>query len=95
MVDTVTKSDIAQEISDKTGISKLFAEDLVNEILEDIVLQTRTSGKLVIPQFGTFILQKKKERLGRNPKTKQEYKIPAREKIVFSPSPIFKKYINE
>jgi integration host factor subunit alpha len=94
MVDTFTKSDLAQEISCKTGIAKAFSEDIVSSILDHIIEIVETDGKLVIPQFGTFSLQKKKVRMGRNPKTKEEFEIPARTKIAFSPSPIFKEYIN-
>lgn len=94
MVNTFTKSDLAQEISLKTGLAKAFSEDIVTSILEYIIEIVESDGKLVIPQFGTFFLQSKKARIGRNPKTMEEFEIPARTKIAFSPSPIFKEYIN-
>lgn len=95
MVDTLTKAQIAENISLSTGLSKAYIEDLITNLLDNIIEIVEQDGKLVIPQFGTFSLQTKKARIGRNPKTMQEFTIPARTKIVFSPSPILKDFVNE
>ena len=54
-----------------------------------------SKNKLKIHGFGTFKIIIKKERPGRNPKTKQEYLINARKVITFIPSKEIKKRINE
>ena len=51
--------------------------------------------KLKIAKFGTFELRKKKQRIGRNPKTKESKIISARNVILFKPSKEFKKFINQ
>jgi len=42
-----------------------------------------------------FTVRKKKERIGRNPKTKEEKIIKERNVVLFKPSKEFKKYINK
>ena len=50
--------------------------------------------KVKIAKFGTFILRKKKERIGRNPKTKEQKIIRERNVVLFKPSKEIKLYIN-
>ena len=50
--------------------------------------------KVKIAKFGTFILRKKKQRLGRNPKTKETKIISERNVIIFKPSKYLKDKIN-
>ena len=51
--------------------------------------------KVKISKFGTFTLREKKQRIGRNPKTKEKKIISARNVILFKPSKEFKNYINK
>ena len=51
--------------------------------------------KIMIRNFGSLVLRKKKERMGRNPKTKEEYKISKRYAITFYPAKNLKQSINE
>ena len=53
-----------------------------------------TNKQVKIAKFGTFILRKKKQRIGRNPKTKEEKIISERFVILFKPSKELKKYVN-
>ena len=48
-----------------------------------------------IHNFGTFTLRKKKSRIGRNPKTKEEFIINDRNVISFKASKNILKYINQ
>ena len=47
-----------------------------------------------IHNFGTFTLRKKKSRIGRNPKTKEEFVIPKRLKFIFKASSKIKNKLN-
>ena len=60
--------------------------------LEKVLLDKK---KLMIRNFGRFVLHKKKERIGRNPKTKKEYKIAKRYAVTFYPAKNLKQSINE
>ena len=48
-----------------------------------------------ISSFGTFKVINKKERIGRNPKTKVEAKILSRKVVKFKPSLLLKEKINK
>ena len=82
----ITREDIAEYINDQFGLSKIDCNNLVNDILEEIIIGLNNEKIVKIHNFGTFKLRKKNERKGRNPKTKEEYKITARNVISFTPS---------
>ena len=77
------------------GFSKNISETLLEDIFQLILNNLIEHKKLKIAKFGTFELRKKKQRIGRNPKTKESKIISARNVILFKPSKEFKKYINQ
>ena len=77
------------------GFSKNISETLLEDIFELILNNLIEHKKLKIAKFGTFELRKKKQRIGRNPKTKESKIISARNVILFKPSKEFKKFINQ
>tara|TARA_A100001011_G_C13974959_1_gene700863 strand:- start:436 stop:732 length:297 start_codon:yes stop_codon:yes gene_type:complete len=91
----LTKKEIINSIYMQIGFSKKISETLLEDILELILKNIIQHKKVKISKFGTFILKRKKERLGRNPKTKEIKKISERNVILFKPSKEFKKYINQ
>ena len=48
-----------------------------------------------LSSFGSFVVRKKGERVGRNPKTGEEVPISPRRVMVFKPSNVLKQKINE
>ena len=76
----LTKIDIIKNLSKKTGFSILFSKKLVNDFLNIIIHQIKMN-ELNLKNIGSFKLIKKKERLGRNPKTKEEFIISARKSL--------------
>ena len=76
------------------GFSKKISETLLEDIFEIILKNIIKYQKVKIAKFGTFILRKKNQRIGRNPKTKETKIIPERNVILFKASREFKKYIN-
>ena len=81
----LTKLDISKTINTKIGISKKYADFLLNDIF--IVLKKAIKNDNInIKNFGTFRILNKTERMGRNPKNKILYKISARKSLVFNAS---------
>ena len=76
------------------GFSKKISETLLEDILQLILINIVEKNKVKIAKFGTFTLRQKKERIGRNPKTRESKVISERNVILFKPSKDFKKYIN-
>jgi integration host factor subunit alpha len=94
MAKSVTKLHISRMLHNKIGLSNADSLSLLNEMLEDMCEILEKEGILKISSFGTFRVCKKKERIGRNPKTLEEFVITERNVISFRPSMIFKKAIN-
>ena len=90
----LTKKDIINSIYMKLGFSKKVLDTILDDILYTIIENLKKNKKVKISNFGTFELRKKKEREGRNPKTKEKKFISARNVVLFKASKDFKKFIN-
>ena len=66
-------------------IFKKISENLLEDIFQILLKNIISEKKVKIAKFGTFELRKK-ERIGRNPKTKEEKIISERNVIIFKPS---------
>jgi DNA-binding protein HU-beta len=86
------KKDIVKNISSKA----LFSSKTSSLVLEAFLsfIKQNKSHKIKISKFGTYYLHKSPARIGRNPKTKEEFKIPASEKLVFKASNKIKSILN-
>ena len=59
-----------------------------------IVTNIKKEKKLKLSKFGTFSVREKKQRIGRNPKTKESKMISSRDVVLFKPSKEFKEFVN-
>ena len=89
---TITKKKLSRKISRKLDISSKDSSVLVNLFFK--TLADNHKRDISIGNFGTFSLKKTPQRLGRNPKTLEEFPIKARMKLKFKPSEEIKKIIN-
>ena len=85
MTYNLKKIDIIKDLSIKTGYSSNYSKKVINELV-DAILQNIKKGNLNLKNIGSFKIISKKERIGRNPKTKKEYVISQRKSISFKPS---------
>ena len=83
--DKVTRETIANQISIEFGIAYSTVYKKIDKILE-IWSKEMTHSDLSIKNIGSFKIKKKNERIGRNPKTKEEYIIESRRVISFKKS---------
>jgi len=88
--DKLTKKDIASNIYSNVGISYSESYDIVKDIVDVLINGIVEYKKFNITNFGTFKVNHKKERIGRNPRNKEEHTIIARNVISFSISRSFK-----
>ena len=86
MLKNLTRDNISDYINSEFGLSKLDCNQIVNEIIEIIITGLIDDKIVKIHNFGTFKLKQKNQRIGRNPKTKEEVIINARKVISFIPS---------
>ena len=91
----LTKKDLVNVVYMQLGFSKQISENLIEEFFSLISLNLKDQKKIKISKFGTFSLRGKKQRIGRNPKTREEKKISKRNVILFKASKEFKELINK
>ncbi|MBO7537134.1 MAG: integration host factor subunit alpha [Alphaproteobacteria bacterium] len=94
-VKTLTRSDIADAITAEFQVTKFEALEFIHEVLSEISEALVDGEDVKLTGFGTFKVHNKKERMGRNPKTKEPAIISARRTVSFRASPILKKKVNE
>ena len=89
------KSDGTVISSSGETITKSFAERYQTALTQFLNGEEVTNWPIVkLSSFGSFLLKRKKPRVGRNPKTKVEALISERNVIVFRPSMQLKNKIN-
>ena len=90
----LTRKDITNRLHSRLGISRNLLGNILDDFFESLVTELITKKKIKISSFGTFEVKNKKERIGRNPKNKIEFKISSRKIVKFKPSDKIKKKLN-
>ena len=90
----ITKKDLVEKISDRTGLTQVDTKIVVETFLEAVSRALRDGKNIEIRGFGRFKIKKKKARLARNPRTNVHIQVPAGFKPVFEASKDLKKRIN-
>jgi DNA-binding protein HU-beta len=81
MAKALTKSQIAASVAEKTGITKKTAAEVL-EFIADLAYKN-AKNSFTLPGLGKLVLVNRKARMGRNPATGQEIKIPAKKVVKF------------
>ena len=91
---TVTRSDLADSVFRRIGLSRLESAQLVEAVIEEIGDAILRGEHVKLSSFGTFQHRSKRERIGRNPKTGVEATITPRKVLVFKASHIMRARVN-
>lgn len=95
MGETITRAQLTEAVYQEVGLSRNESADLVESVLSEMS-DALVRGEMVkLSSFGSFQVRKKGQRIGRNPKTGDEVPILPRRVLVFRPSHVLKKRINE
>ncbi|MCF8037962.1 MAG: HU family DNA-binding protein [Desulfohalobiaceae bacterium] len=86
----MTKANLINKIADKTDLTKADSERALNACLESIQDILVKEGKLTLTGFGTFAVDQRQERKGRNPQTGAPITIPAAKVVKFRPGKVLK-----
>jgi integration host factor subunit alpha len=94
-LNATTRQSLADLVYKELGISKVEASNFIDDIFDLISFELEKKNKVKIANFGAFNIREKKQRIGRNPKTKEDKVISSRTVITFKPSKILKNKINK
>ena len=90
----VTKKDLSTILKKELGLSFDISDSLVDEFFLSIRSTLRSQKNIKLSGFGTFETFRTKERMGRNPKSMENFKIPSQNKVRFSPTSKAKYFLN-
>jgi integration host factor subunit alpha len=91
---TLTRADLSNSVYREIGLSLSESTQLVDTVLDEISAALSEGHSVKLSSFGTFKLRRKKERVGRNPKTGVEVPITPRTVLSFNASNILKQTVN-
>ena len=89
-----TRKNLTNKVHQNLGFSKNISSLIIDDFFASLTSELIKFKKIKISSFGTFEIVDKKERIGRNPKTRVETKIVARKVVKFAPSNVIKKKLN-
>lgn len=72
----MNKTDLVNNISAKSGLSKKDVEAVLNGFLGEVTDALACGDKVQLIGFGTFETRKRSGRVGRNPQSGEEINIP-------------------
>ena len=73
----MNKAELINAAAEKAGLSKKDTEAAVDAAIKAITEALAAGDKVQLVGFGSFEIRARAARIGRNPKTKEEIKIPA------------------
>ncbi|OGQ08347.1 MAG: DNA-binding protein [Deltaproteobacteria bacterium RBG_19FT_COMBO_46_12] len=74
----ITKNQIVTHFAEKFELSKKTASSIIDEMAMLTITETKKTGAFTFPGIGKLVLVKRKARMGRNPATGAQIKIPAK-----------------
>ena len=86
----MNKTELIAAIADKAGIAKKDADKALAAFIETVTDELKAGGKVQLVGFGTFEVKERAARVGINPQTKAQIKIPASKAPVFKAGNTFK-----
>jgi DNA-binding protein HU-beta len=91
---TVSTSQIIASVANKfTQLPKKITKEVIAEFLATVETEVMGGQKLRIDKIGIIQVKDRAARMGRNPQTGEEIKIPASKKIAFRPAKSLKEQV--
>ncbi len=90
----MNKTELIAAIAEKTAMTKKDVEKTIKAYEEVVTEELAMGGKIQSVGFGTFEVTERKEREGRNPKTKEKIMIPASKSVKFKVGKALKEAVN-
>ena len=91
---TLTKKHLSAILKKELKLSVDISDSLVDEIFHAMKATLRSQKNIKLSGFGSFEVFTTKERMGRNPKSMENFKIPSQNKVRFSPTSKAKYFLN-
>ncbi len=91
---TLTRACLIESLHQHIGLSRGEASNILESFFEEITESLAQEQEVKLSSFGKFLSLKKKDRVGRNPKTGEVVPITARNSISFRASDTLKQKVD-
>jgi len=91
----MNKEELVQEVAKKTKLSQKQVAEILSASIQTIEKTVSKGKKVTLVGFGTFEPRKRAARVGRNPQTGAELKIPAKVVPAFTAGKKFKELVGK
>jgi len=91
----MNKTDVIMAAAEKSGMTRKDTERVLNAALDTMAMALAKGEKVQLSGFGVFESKEREARVGRNPRTKEEIRIPATRTPVFKPSKVLKDMVGK
>ena len=82
----MTKNELIDAIASQSGLTKADSQKALNAVMESIAGELKRGGNVQLVGFGTFSVDERAAREGRNPATGEKMQIPAKKVAKWKPS---------
>ena len=92
---TITKKELIERIATENNLKVVHVKNVVQSFLDEIVNEIGKGNRLEFRNFGVFETKKRRARIGQNPKTLEQFPIPARRGVKFKMGLQMEQKLNE
>lgn len=82
---SLNKTTLVNAVAEAVEMSKVDTEKVIKATIDEISKELEKGGEVKLIGFGTFSVIQRAERMGKNPRTGEEIKIPAKKSPKFKP----------
>jgi DNA-binding protein HU-beta len=83
MAKGMTKSEVLTAVAEKVGKSRKEVSEMMEALVNLAYDEAKKSGEFTIPGLGKLLKKHREARMGRNPATGEQIKIPAKTVVKF------------
>lgn len=81
----MNNKEFVAELAQVSGYSQVDTQKLVRKVIDAMIVQFEEGEAVTIPDFGTFEVKKRLERVVVNPQTKKSQLVPPKLVLAFRP----------
>ncbi len=90
---TITKKELVNRISEKTGQTKVITKDIIQMFLDEIINELGKGNRLEFREFGVFEIKERAARKAQNPRTLEKVSVPAKKVVKFKVGRLMKELV--
>ena len=91
---TITKKELVNRISAKTGQTKVVTKQVIQMFLDEIIDELGQGNRLEFREFGVFEIKERAARKAQNPRTLQKVEVPAKRVVKFKVGRMMKERVS-